>query len=176
MHTTFLHTNQDLLPLLGRAFDQQDKLAFEAKDPELEVINDEAMDEVDLSSTTHDSHLVDDCTHTHVNRWRPIGEAKSVPRKKKGSNLRRQRKRREKAANSYAPIHKLSSKRVLKHPIPTQISLLGMPIANGAYVGKRVESADRVQDLQTLLDRGFQLVEWDGRCDAGSFYARLLPD
>lgn len=163
MHTTFLHTNQDVLPLLGRAFDQQDKLALEAKDPELEMIIDEAMDEVDLSSTTRSTHLVDDCTHTHVNRQGPIGEAKSVSRKKKGSNSRRQRKRQEKAANSYAPIHKLSSKRVLKHPIPTQISLLGMPIANGAYVGKRVESIDRVEDLQTLLDTGFQLVEWDGR-------------
>jgi hypothetical protein len=174
MLSTFLHTNQDLLPLLGRAFDQQDKLAFEAEDPELKMNIDEAMDEIDLFSTTRDTHLVDDCTHTHANIRRPIGEAKIVPRQKKGSNSRRQRKRQEKAANSYAPIHKLSSKRVLKHPIPTKISLLGMPIANGAYVGKRVESVDGVQDLQTLLDAGFQLVEWDGRCETGLFYARFF--
>ncbi|KAG2338171.1 hypothetical protein BDR05DRAFT_1004414 [Suillus weaverae] len=104
----------------------------------------EALNEDDLSSNACDTNLVDKYTHIHAGKGQQrIGQAKGVSHKKMGSRL--------------------TSKQVLKHPIPTPISLKGMPIGNGTYVGKRVENVDRVQDLQMLLDKGFHLAEWDGR-------------
>jgi hypothetical protein len=167
MHTAFVHTNHDLLSLLSEAFDTQDALAREIiRDSKPDMVVDEALHEGSLSSNTRDTNLVSHCTHAHSNNERiHVGEAKHVSRKKKGCSLRRRRKRQEKAAIAYAPILNLASKRVLKHPMPTRISLQGMPIANGAYVGKQVQGVNRMEDLQTLLNKGFRLLEWNGRCD-----------
>jgi hypothetical protein len=82
--------------------------------------------------------------------------------KQKGEQDHRRRKRRAQDAGTYQTRSKLATKH-LPTSITTALSVGQLRIAQGGYIGKRVQTQSKdVQDLGSLLQKGFKLVKWDG--------------
>ncbi|KAG1721934.1 uncharacterized protein EDB91DRAFT_1256279 [Suillus paluster] len=82
--------------------------------------------------------------------------------KQKGKRARR-RLQRARDVTIYKQRSKLASRHIAKS-IASKVLVKCLPIARGGYIGKLRESRCKaVQELDCLLQRGFKVVEWDGR-------------
>jgi hypothetical protein len=105
-------------------------------------------------------HL-DDADATNVDRANP----QMGSHRQKGKRERRRRKKLAQGASMCQNKTKLDKKHLATSTsIATTLSVDRLHIAQGAYVGKRVQGcSEGVQELDSLLQQGFKLVRWDGR-------------
>jgi hypothetical protein len=168
--TVQLCTEEDITPLISRALDDEE---IQIDDPlrgweggqVISVpVNGElagVSDEHDMQDRRIQDHL-DDVDATNVDQANP--QIKTSSHKQKGKRARCRRKKLAQDASMCQTKAKLAKKHLATSTsIATTLSVDQLHIAQGAYVGKRVQDYSEVQELDSLLQQGFKLVRWDGR-------------
>lgn len=119
-------------------------------------------DEYGMQDRHIQEHL-DDADATNVDQANP--QTKMGSHRQKGKRERRRRKKLAQGASMCQTKTKLAKKHLATSTsIATTLSVDQLHIAQGAYVGKRVQGcSEGVQELDSLLQQGFKLVRWDGR-------------
>lgn len=167
--TVRLCTERDIIPLIRRALDDEDA---QVADPlrgwdGWQIAAVPISREIEGAPIKHDmldwrseEHLGDTEATTHMDQG--SAQKKTGSHKQKGKRERRRRKRLAQDASMYQKKDKLAN----KHPptsISTALSVRQLHIAQGGYVGKRVQAYRKdVPELDSLLKEGFKLVKWDG--------------
>ncbi|KAG1886449.1 hypothetical protein F4604DRAFT_1917243 [Suillus subluteus] len=164
--TVQLCTEGDIIPLIHRALNDEDA---QVADPSRGWEGGQVIavpisggpagvpDEQDMLDGHSQEHLSGTTNMDQGNAQNNAGS-----HKQKGKRERRRRKKLAKDASMCQTKAKLAIKH-LPTSIATTLSVDQLHIAQGAYVGKRVQAHNKgVQELDSLLQKGFKLVKWDG--------------
>lgn len=93
-----------------------------------------------------------------------VSPRKPRTHKQEGAKKRRQRKRAEARDPVTRKIRKSQSKRYQKlDTVKTTFKVHKLTVTRAGFIGKRFNVAAEHNSLQSYLEEGFKVVEWDGR-------------
>lgn len=126
-----------------------------------------------MSSRPSSPSAAPSLTSEHATPTPPVQQSQQsasgqrISHKKAGYKKRRQRWRTEAQANGEydKKIRKTQSQRYhALSTIKTSFNAQKLPVTRQGFIGKRFDVDAHHRDLQSYVDEGFKVVEWDGMC------------
>jgi hypothetical protein len=181
-------TNLDLTPHLKAAVTLEDSRALDEEDDSegatlsLEALEDELSELTPLEETDEEDTRSEPGAQAAagpVTNVAPRGQVEAMRRKDYDKARRQKARARSKAARSTLGTHKvkasISQRYARPMSTPSAFDADDLPHAQGAYIGRRLESfRPEPWTVEELIADGYEYQPWDGRCarffNLGSYF------